>query len=129
MLFLPISLRSILILYSHVCTGHPSVLFPTGYPTQTLSALLTFPVRAISRTLLIFLGFISQIIFYEEYDYEASRQFTQVPCEHISVSLKCLPQHPTHERSSASVLLSVRETNFHTHIKQQETLNFCIFNL
>jgi len=129
MLFHPISWRSILILYSHVCTGHPSGLFPTGYPTQTLSDLLTFPVRAISHTLLIFIGFISHIIFDEEYDYEASHQWPQVPCEHIFLCPKCLPQHPTLEHSSASSLLSVWQTNFQTHIKQQETLNFCIFNL
>jgi hypothetical protein len=36
----PISLRSILILYTHLCLGLPSCLFPSGFPTKTLFAYL-----------------------------------------------------------------------------------------
>jgi hypothetical protein len=33
---IPISLRSILMLFSHLCEGHPSGLLPSGLPTKTL---------------------------------------------------------------------------------------------
>ena len=39
----PISWRSTLILSSHLCTGAPSELFPSGFPAKTLSATLYLP--------------------------------------------------------------------------------------
>jgi hypothetical protein len=34
----PTDLRSILILFSHLCSGLPSSIFPTGFPTKNLHA-------------------------------------------------------------------------------------------
>ena len=33
----------------HLCLGHSSVLFPSGFHTKTLTALLLFPVRYVPR--------------------------------------------------------------------------------
>ena len=42
----PTSRRSILILYSHLCLGLPTGLFPPGFPTKTLHTPLPSPIRA-----------------------------------------------------------------------------------
>jgi hypothetical protein len=41
-----LSLRSILILSTHLRLGLPSVLFPSGFPTNILYAFLVSPIRA-----------------------------------------------------------------------------------
>ena len=42
----PTSWRSFLILSTHLCLGLPSGLFPSGFPTKTLYATLSSPIRA-----------------------------------------------------------------------------------
>ena len=39
----PISWRSVFLLFSHLHLGLPSGFFPSGFPTQTLYALLLSP--------------------------------------------------------------------------------------
>jgi hypothetical protein len=59
----PISLRSILILFSHIRLGLPSGLFLSGLPIINLHALSFFPVRAIGLVPLIPLDLVVVIMF------------------------------------------------------------------
>jgi hypothetical protein len=63
----PISLRSFLILSSHLCLGHLSELFLSGFLTKILYAFLVSPVYATCATHLIPLDLITLMIFSEAY--------------------------------------------------------------
>ena len=62
----PTSWRSILILSAHLRLGLPSGLLPSGFPTKTLYARLSSPIRVIRPAHLI-LDFITRTILGEEY--------------------------------------------------------------
>ena len=62
----PTSWRSILILWSHLCMGLASDLFPPGFPTKTLYTPLLSPMCATCPTHLILLNLITWTIFSEE---------------------------------------------------------------
>ena len=64
---IPTSHRSILILSTHLRLGLPNGLFPSGFPTKTLYAPLSSPIRATCPTHLILLDFITRTILGEEY--------------------------------------------------------------
>jgi hypothetical protein len=53
----PVSIRSILILSTHLCLGHPSGLIPTSFPTNILCIPLC-PIRATCPAHLILLDLI-----------------------------------------------------------------------
>jgi len=66
--FPPFSLRSILILSSHLCLRLPSGLFRSVFPTKILYAFIISPMRATCLVHLIFLDLITLIIFGETYN-------------------------------------------------------------
>jgi hypothetical protein len=61
------SWRFILILSAHLRLGLPSGLFPSGFPTKTLYATLSSPIRATCPTHLILHDFITRTILGEQY--------------------------------------------------------------
>jgi hypothetical protein len=63
----PFYLRSILILSTHLCLGLRSVLFPSGFPTNTLHACHFLPIYVTWPANLILFNLIFLIIFGEEY--------------------------------------------------------------
>jgi hypothetical protein len=64
---IPISLRSILMLSSHLCLALPSDLLPSGLPTKTLYRTVPSPMSAKCPDHLILLDLITLKIFDEEY--------------------------------------------------------------
>jgi hypothetical protein len=98
------SLRSILILSSHLSLGLPSSLFPSGFQTKILYAFIVSPMRTTRLAHLILLDLIILIIFVEDYK----------PC---SSSLYSFLRPPvTSSLSGPNILLS---TLF------SDTLNLC----
>ena len=63
----PTSLRSVLLLSTHLRPGLPSDHLPSGFPTNNLYTPLSSPIRATCPAHLILLNFITPTIMGEEY--------------------------------------------------------------
>jgi hypothetical protein len=63
----PISLRSILILSTHLHLGLPSGLYPSGFPTDILYVFILSAIRDTCPAYLILLDLINLILLGEEY--------------------------------------------------------------
>ena len=96
----PTSLRSILILSSHLSLGLTSCFFLSSFPTKTLYAHLLSPVCATCSTHLILLYSFTQLVFGEEY-----RSLSSPLCSlhHFPVtsSPQYTPQHSIFQLPSA----------------------------
>jgi hypothetical protein len=124
----PVSLRSILILYTHLRQCLPSGLFPSGFPTKLLHALLLPTIRATCLAHLILRDLIVLSILGEEYKLWSSSlcSFLQSP---ITSSLVGPNIVLSTLFSTPSVYVSplMPDTKFHTHTNPHTKLWFCIF--
>jgi len=121
------SRRSILILSSHLRLGHPSGLFPSGFPTKTLYTSLLSPIRATCHGHLILFYFITQTILGEEF-----RSLTSSLCSffHYPVTSSLLGSNILFSSQfwnslSLRSFFSVSDQVLHLY-KQRAKLYFCI---
>ena len=121
----PISLRSTLILSTHLRIGLPSGLFPSGFPTKTLYTPLSSLIRATCPAYLILLNFIIRTILGEQY-----KSFSSSLCSllHSPVTSSLLGPNILlntmfcSQTPSASFPPAMSVTKFHTHTKQQASM-------
>jgi hypothetical protein len=113
----PISLRSILILSTHLRLGLPSGLFPPAFPTDILYEFLFAPIRAACCAHLILLDLIILIMLGEGY----IMQFSPTSRHFASLRSKYFPQHPVLKQPQSMFTLQ--------HCRHKANLNVSPSNL
>ena len=105
---------SISVLYSHLCQGLASGLFPSDFPTKTLYVchICAF---------VIILKMITPVIFCKEYKSQSSSlcSLLQSPVT-LSLLWTNISSTPYSWRPSAFVLPLMGETKFHSHLKNRQ---------
>ena len=122
LMFTPYSIywRPTSILSSHLCLGLPNGLFPSQFPAITLYA--SPPPSYVSHAPPIPYNSSRfnkpNIWWVVQFNKLQTMQSSPVPRYIVSLSPKCLPQHPILEHPSAHVNPPVSKTKVYAHIKQ-----------
>jgi hypothetical protein len=123
-----ISLRSILVFYTHLRLVLSSGLFPPGYGTNNHYAFLFSPVCTTYHDHLVLLDFIILIILGKECKLWSSSlcSFLNPPHLFISPCSKNSPLHPVLKYPKSMYPLQCRD-KFPTHSEPQAKLKSCVF--
>jgi hypothetical protein len=119
----PVSVISILILYSNLLQGLTSVTFPSGFRTKTVYHLFLSSIRTTCPAHHIVLDFITRITFIEKYRawrsslYSFLRSSVTFPFRGQNVFLSTL----------AYIFLLIWETKFQTHTQKKQSKNSSLF--